>query len=55
VLSSVTVIEAPPADASFAATGRRQLVLGVEQADVARYFRSVGVLDAPVLTVVRRS
>lgn len=54
VLSSVTVIEAPPLDESFAATGRRQLVLGVEEEEVVRYFRAVGVLDAPVLTVVRR-
>lgn len=54
VLSGVTVLEAPPLDEGFAVSGRRQLVLGVSEQDAARYFRLVGGLDAPVLTVVRR-
>lgn len=54
VLSEVVVIEAPPLDEGFAVTGRRQLVLGVEEDDAARFFRQVGGLDAPALTIVRR-
>ena len=54
VLSEVVVIEAPPLDEGFAVTGRRQLVLGVAEDDAARFFRQVGGLDAPALTVVRR-
>jgi hypothetical protein len=54
VLSAVTVIDAPALDESFAVSGRRQLVLGVTEADAARFFRLVGALDSPGLTVVRR-
>jgi len=54
VLSGVTVIEAPPLDEGFAVTGQRQLVLGVGEDDAARFFRQVGGLDAPTLTIVRR-
>ena len=55
VLAAVTVIDAPPLDEGFAVSGRRQLVLGVTERDAARFFRAVGGLDAPVLTVVRRN
>lgn len=54
VLSEVTVIEAPSLDEGFAVTGMRQLVLGVSEDDAARFFRQVGGLDAPSLTIVRR-
>ena len=54
VLTEVTVIDAPPLDEGFAVSGRRQLVLGVGEDDAARFFRLVGALDAPTLTVVRR-
>lgn len=54
VLSEVTVIAAPPLDEGFAVTGMRQLVLGVDEDDAARFFRQVGGLDAPSLTIVRR-
>ncbi len=48
------MIDAPPLDEGFAVTGKRQLVLGVAEDDAARFFRLVGALDAPSLTVVRR-
>lgn len=54
VLTGVTVVEAPPLDEGFAVSGRRQLVLAVDEQDATRYFRLVGGLDAPLLTVVRR-
>ncbi|MFC6287907.1 hypothetical protein ACFP3Q_09455 [Nocardioides sp. GCM10027113] len=54
VLSAATVLEVPPLDDGFAAAGTRQLVLDVPEEDAARYFRAVGGLTAPVLTVVRR-
>ncbi len=54
VLSGVTVIETPPLDEGFAVTGMRQLVLGVGEDDATRFFRLVGGLDAPSLTIVRR-
>jgi len=55
VLSGVTVIEAPALDDSFAVSGRRQLVLGVTEEDAVRFFRVVGSLDDPGLTVLQRS
>ena len=36
-LSSVTVVAAPPVEESFAVTGTRQLVLAVDEADVATF------------------
>lgn len=54
VLSGVTVVDAPPLDEGFAVSGQRQIVLGVGEADAARFFRLVGPLDAPTLTIVRR-
>lgn len=54
VLAAVSVLEAPPLDEGFAVSGKRQLVLGVTEEDAARFFRLVGGLDAPALTVVRR-
>jgi len=55
VLREATVVDAPDTDDGFAsASGRRQLVLAVPQADAAAYFAAVAVLENPVLTVVRR-
>ena len=54
MLAGVTVIEAPALDDSFAVSGRRQLVLGVTEEDAARFFRVVGSLDDPGLTVLQR-
>jgi hypothetical protein len=53
-LSAVTVVEAPPLDEGFAATGQRQLVLAVDDAGARRFFALLGSLDSPVITVVRR-
>ena len=48
VLSGVTVTRGAAADETFAVSGRRQLVLGVSEAeDAARFFRLVGALDDP--------
>ena len=53
-LEAVTVVDAPPLTESFAATGKRQLVLAVEEQDARRFFGLLGSLESPVLTVVRR-
>jgi hypothetical protein len=53
-LAEVAVVEAPPLEESFTATGKRQLVLAVEEQDARRFFRLLGSADSPVLTVVRR-
>jgi hypothetical protein len=53
-LAEVAVVEAPPLEESFTATGKRQLVLAVGERDARRFFRLLGSADSPVLTVVRR-
>ncbi|MCW2792436.1 MAG: hypothetical protein JWO76_1534 [Nocardioides sp.] len=53
-LSAVTVVEAPPLDEGFAATGKRQLVLAVDDDAARRFFSLLGSLDSPVVTIVRR-
>lgn len=53
-LSAVTVVEAPALDEGFAATGKRQLVLAVDEDGARRFFGLLGSLDSPVITVVRR-
>jgi hypothetical protein len=53
-LAGVTVVEAPPLTESFTATGKRQLVLAVEERDARRFFGLLGSVESPVLTVVRR-
>jgi hypothetical protein len=53
-LAGVTVVDAPPLDEGFAATGKRQLVLAVDEQATSRFFRLLGAYDSPVLTVVRR-
>jgi hypothetical protein len=53
-LSAVTVVDAPPVEETFGTTGKRQLVLAVEEADATRFFRLLGASDSAVITVVRR-
>ena len=55
VLTEATVVDAPSPDSGFgAATGRRQLVLAVPEADAAAYFAAVSAVENPLLTVVRK-
>ncbi len=55
-LAGATVVDAPDLDSTFgAATGRRQLVLAVPEADAAAFLEALGHAESPVLTVVRRS
>ena len=53
-LASVTVVDAPPLTETFGTSGKRQLVLAVEEPEVRRFFRLLGSLEGPVVTVVRR-
>lgn len=53
-LTEATVLDAPEQDAGLATSGKRQLVLAVEEADAARWFELVAATESPVLTVVRR-
>jgi hypothetical protein len=53
-LASVTVVDAPPLTETFGTSGKRQLVLAVEDRAVRRFFRLLGSLEGPVVTVVRR-
>lgn len=53
-LAAATVVEAPPLDQGFAATGKRQLVLAVSEDAARDFFRLLGSVDNPVITVVRR-
>ncbi|MBZ5735072.1 hypothetical protein K8Z61_11235 [Nocardioides sp. TRM66260-LWL] len=54
VLSGVTVVDARTSEESFAVSGRRRLVLAVPEADAARFFRALGAVTSPQVTVVRR-
>ncbi len=53
-LAAATVVDAPALDQGFAATGRRQLVLAVPEEAARRFFRLLGSVESPVVTVVRR-
>ncbi len=53
-LSAVSVVDAPPLSQGFAATGKRQLVLSVDEREARRFFELLSAVDTPVLTVVRR-
>jgi hypothetical protein len=55
VLAGVTVVAAPPAEESFAVTGKRQLVLAVEDDAVASFLAALDSADDPVVRVVQRS
>jgi len=54
VLSGVTVVEASAVEEGFAATGKRQLVLGVRADDASAFFKALGGGHGPTVTVVRR-
>jgi len=53
-LTEATVVAAPELESSFGTSGKRQLVLGVEQEAAAAFFSLLARYDAPSLTVVRR-
>jgi hypothetical protein len=52
-LEAVTVVDAPPADESLAVSGTRQLVLAVEEAEVAPFLTLLDGTDDAVVRVVR--
>ena len=55
-LAAATVVDAPDLETTFgSATGRRQLVLAVPDADAAAFLDALGRTESPVLTVVGRS
>jgi hypothetical protein len=54
VLSGVTVVDASAVDEGFGATGKRQLVLGVQADDASAFFKALGGGNGPTVTVVRR-
>lgn len=53
-LSAVTVVDAPALEDGFGTTGKRQLVLAVDEHAASRFFRLLGSSESPVITVVRR-
>ncbi len=53
-LTGATVVDAPELASSFGTSGKRQLVLGVPEADAPAFFALLARYDAPSLTVVRR-
>jgi hypothetical protein len=55
VLGAVSVVDAPAVADSLVTSGKRQLVLAVPEDDAHRFFGTVGAVDSPTLTVVRRS
>jgi hypothetical protein len=54
VLEEVPVVAASARDEGFAATGQRQLVLGVTDDEAQRYLEVLGGTEAPLITVVGR-
>lgn len=54
-LSAVTVVEAPPAEESFAVSGTRQLVLAVADDQVGPFLALLDGAEDPVVRVVQRS
>ncbi len=54
-LTEVTVVDAPEPDASFGSTtGLRQLVIAVPEDEVTAFYRVVGGIPDPAISVVRR-
>jgi hypothetical protein len=53
-LAAVAVVDAPPLEETFGTSGKRQLVLAVDERQAHRFFRLLGSLESPVVTVVRR-
>jgi hypothetical protein len=54
-LDAVTVVDAPPVEDNFAATGNRTIDVVVSEAQAQHYFAQRAELDDPVVTVVRVS
>ena len=54
-LSAVTVVAAPAYDDAFAVTGRRQLVVAVDDERAAEFERRLGALRDPVIRILQRS
>lgn len=54
-LADATVVDAPDLETTFgSATGRRQLVLAVPEADASAFLQALGQAESPILTVVRQ-
>lgn len=53
-LSGVTVVDAPALEEGFSTSGKRQLVLAVDEEDAQRFFALLASTEDPVITVVRR-
>lgn len=51
VLDSVTVVDAPAVEETFAVSGTRQVVVAVDAEDAADFQSVVGAMDDPVLSV----
>lgn len=54
-LEAVTVVDAPPAEESFAVTGARQLVVAVPEPDAAGFQADYTALDEPFVRILQRS
>lgn len=54
-LEAVTVVDAPPAEESFAVTGARQLVVAVPEPDAVGFQADYTVLDDPSVRILQRS
>ncbi len=52
-LDAVTVVDAPPVEDNFAATGNRTIDVVVSEAQAQHYFAQRAELDDPVVTVVK--
>ena len=52
-LEAVTVVDAPPAEDNFAATGNRTIDVVVSEGQAQAYFAQRAELDDPVVTVVK--
>lgn len=53
-LSAVTVVAAPATEQTFAVTGTRQVVLAVDEADVADFLSTLDGVDDPVVRILER-
>lgn len=53
-LAGVTVVDVPAADDTFAPAGLQQVVVAVPSDDVAGFYKALGGLDDPLISIVRR-
>jgi hypothetical protein len=53
-LADVTVIDAPAGDATYGASGTRQLVLAVAEEEVAGFLELMGGTESPTIMVAKR-